>query len=76
MSFDRGMDAGDQAYWTGQIASGVARSQIAELIAKSQENYLIVVSQLYQSVLGRTAETEGIATSSAMRCRRFTEGPR
>ena len=55
----RSMDAGDQAYWTGKIASGVARSQIAELIAKSQENYLIVVSQLYQSVLGRTAETEG-----------------
>ena len=59
-SLDRGVDALGQASWTQALASGLSRTQVAELIFSSPEYKIDLVNNYYTHFLGRSADPTGL----------------
>ncbi|HVX63807.1 MAG TPA: SBBP repeat-containing protein, partial [Pirellulales bacterium] len=57
----RAADAAGETYWSGQLAAGQSRSQVAERIAGSQENNTQLINDDYFHYLGRAADPDGLA---------------
>lgn len=57
----RAADANGEAYWTGQLAQGQTRLQVAERIAGGTENNTQLINADYQHYLGRPADPDGLA---------------
>jgi hypothetical protein len=58
--FGRAPDAGGMALWTGALASGVSRQQVALDLLSSQEWRNGLVADYYEAYLGRAADTPGL----------------
>ncbi len=56
----RQADASGEAYWDGQLAAGVSRSDIAQRIAGSTENNTQLINDDYFHYLGRAADAGGL----------------
>jgi uncharacterized delta-60 repeat protein len=56
----RPADSAGEIYWTGQLAQGQTRLQVAERIAGSQENDTQLINADYQHYLGRPADAAGL----------------
>lgn len=57
----RAADSSGEAYWTGQLAQGQTRLQVAERIAGGTENNTQLINADYEHYLGRPADSDGLA---------------
>jgi hypothetical protein len=57
----RTADASGEVYWTGQLAHGLTRQQVAGGIAGSTENNTQLINDDYFHYLGRAADPDGLA---------------
>ena len=57
----RTADPGGVEYWSGQLAAGISRSDIALQIADSAENESQLVNADYEHYLGRPADPSGVS---------------
>jgi uncharacterized repeat protein (TIGR01451 family) len=50
----------DETFWTGQLASGMSRGQVALLIANSAENDTLLITADYNHYLNRAPDSHGL----------------
>ncbi len=51
----RAADSSGLGYWTNQLAQGMSRSQLVDVLMNTTERYAFLVKQLYHRFLNRTA---------------------
>ena len=61
MLLGRQADAAGEAHWSGQLAAGVSRLQVAQSIANSSENQTQLINGAYLQYLGRSADAGGLS---------------
>jgi ELWxxDGT repeat protein len=57
----RPAESSGETFWTGQLASGQTRLQVAEGIARSAENDTQLINADYQHYLGRPSDASGLS---------------
>ena len=57
----RALDGAGATWWTGQLANGAKRKDVATQVLGSDEALRAEASQFYQDVLGRDADATGLA---------------
>ncbi len=57
----RALDGAGATWWTGQLANGAQRKEVATQVLGSDEALRAEASQFYQDVLGRDADATGLA---------------